>query len=107
MPLALLHTFIVPTDFFHEMMVFMEVVHSNIWQMLGNNNRHYAGTMERVFAVYINLKIVEGCLDKMVFIKGVSHNDSQRSADKMRGIKGGVEDVKGGNGNAYIMDTIF
>ncbi len=105
MPLALLHTFIVPTDFFHEMMVFMD--HLNIWQMLGNNNRHYAGTMERVFALYINLKILEGRLDKMIFVKGFSHNDSQRAADAMRGIKGGVEDVKGGNGNSDFMDTVL
>lgn len=91
LPLALLHTFIIPTDFFKEMMTFIEAVHPNIWRMLGFDNRHYAGTMERVFALYINLKLIERSIEELILVRGFVNNESQHTGDEMRGIKSGSE----------------
>ncbi len=91
MPLALLHTFILPTDYFKEMMTFIEAVHSNIWKMLQFDIRHYAGTMERVFALCINFAMLEGRFDNIVKVDGFSHNDSQHTGDELRGIAAGNE----------------
>jgi hypothetical protein len=91
MPLALLHTFILPSDFFQEMMTFVEAAHATIWNMIRNNKVIYAGTMERVFALCINFAVLEGKFDDLLILKGFSHNDSQHTGDEMRGIKTGSE----------------
>lgn len=90
-PLALLHTFILPTSFFMEMMKFTEHIHTHIWTMLNFDSRHYAGTMERVFALYINFAIYEKRLTNVLNLQGFSHNQSQHMGDEMRGIQKGRE----------------
>jgi len=88
-PLALLHTFIIPTWFFLHMMPFVESVLPKLLKMLNWDTRHLAGTLERVFALCISFGIKEGKFRHTIQLKGISHNDSQHSADTLRGIKEG------------------
>jgi hypothetical protein len=88
-PLALLHTFIMPTWFFLHMMPFVESLLPRLLKFINWETRHVAGTLERVFALCISCGIVEGKFRHLIQLKGVSHNDSQHSADALRGIKEG------------------
>ena len=87
LPLCLLHTFIMPTWFFLHMMPFVESLVPRILKFLNWDTRHLAGTLERVFALCISFGIIEGKFRQLIPLKGVSHTDSQRSADELRGIK--------------------
>jgi hypothetical protein len=88
-PLALMHTFIIPTWFFLHMMPFVESILPRIIGTLNWDTRHLAGTLERVFALCISCAIHEGKFRQIIQLKGVSHNESQHSADALRGIKEG------------------
>jgi hypothetical protein len=91
LPLALLHTFILPTPFFLDMMKFVESIHAHIWQMILYNKLIYAGTMERVFALCINFALINKKFDNIFYVKGFDHNNSQNTGDAYRGIKKGEE----------------
>ena len=90
-PLSLLHTFIMPTWFFLHMMPFVESLIPTLLRFTNWETRHIAGTLERVFALCISCGIVEGKFRHLIQLKGVSHNDSQHSADSLRGIPQGSE----------------
>ncbi len=87
LPLCLLHTFIMPTWFFLHMMPFVESLVPRILKFLNWDTRHLAGTLERVFALCISFGMIEGKFRQLLRLKGVSHADSQRSPDELRGIK--------------------
>ncbi len=91
LPLALLHTFILPTPFYFDMMKFIEYVHPYIWEMIGYCSDIYAGTMERVFAICINFALIDHKFDDIFYVKGFEHNESQHMGDTDRGIKKGEE----------------
>jgi len=88
-PLALLHTFIMPTWFFLHMMPFVESLLPRVLKFINWETRNLAGTLERVFALCISCGIVEGKFRHLIQLNGVTHNDSQHSADPLRGIKEG------------------
>lgn len=90
-PLALLHTFIIPTWFFLHMMPFVESLLPRILKFTNWETRHLAGTLERIFALCISCGIVEGKFRHLIQLNGVTHNDSQHSADPLRGIPQGSE----------------
>jgi hypothetical protein len=87
-PLVLMHTFIIPTWFFLHMMPFVESIIPNVLRALDWDTRALAGTLERVFALCISCGIKEGKFRHILQLEGVSHIESQRSADALRGIKG-------------------
>jgi hypothetical protein len=90
-PLFLMHTFIIPKSFFIHMMSFVDKINNRIINGLHNNMRHYAGTMERVFALCISFGIIERKLKYVGMWDGISHNISQHSGDELRGIPTGDE----------------
>ncbi len=91
LPLALLHTFILPTPFYLDMMKFVEYAHPYIWEMIGYNQSIYAGTMERVFALCINFALIDNKFDDIFYVQGFEHNESQHMGDADRGIEKGKE----------------
>jgi len=84
-PLALLHTFIMPTWFFLHIMPFVENLTPEILRVLNWETRHLAGTLERVFALCISCGIIEGKLN-LFHLSGFQHIENQHSEDKLRGI---------------------
>jgi len=93
-PLPLLHTFILPKWFFLHMMRFVEENHVNVWRMLKFDPRHYAGTMERVFAICIVFGMLEGKFSDILQLNGFTNNEAQRDEDAFRNIAGGSETNK-------------
>ena len=87
LPLALLHTFIMPTWFFLHIMPFVENLTPEILRALNWETRHLAGTLERVFALCISCGILERKL-QLVPLTGFQHIEAQHSEDVLRGIKG-------------------
>ena len=85
LPLALLHTFIMPTWFFLKIMPFVEKLTPEILRVLGWETRHLAGTLERIFALCISCGILEGSLN-LIPLNGFQHIEDQHSEDKLRGI---------------------
>lgn len=86
-PLCLYHTFILPRWFFVEMMLFTSWKMPTILRFLNNNNRHLAGTLERLFAFYISC----GLHEKRITLyegEGIIHHETQRLSDSYRGIIG-------------------
>jgi len=88
-PLALMHTFIMPTWFFLHMMPFVESILPKLLKMMNWDTRHLAGNLERVFALCISFGIIEGKFRQLLQLQGVQHIESQHSADALRGIKEG------------------
>lgn len=87
MKLALFHTFVIPVENYKRMMMFTKSVLENIMKFLGNDTRHIAGTLERVFALFLNLEIISGNMKEFVFIDGLVHDDvNLRLTDSFRGI---------------------
>jgi hypothetical protein len=86
LPLALLHTFIMPTWFFLHIMKFVENLTPEILRALNWETRHLAGTLERVFALCISCGILEGKIRSLVQLSGFQHVEAQHSEDKLRGI---------------------
>jgi hypothetical protein len=85
LPLALLHTFIMPTWFFLHIMPFVENLTPIILRELNWETRHLAGTLERVFALCISCGILEGKL-KLISLTGFQHIEDQHSEDLLRGL---------------------
>jgi len=89
MKLALFHTFIIPVENYKRMMCFTKDILKNVTAFLGNNTRHMAGTLERVFALFLNLEIITGNMQEFQWIDGLVHDDvNLRLADSLRGLSG-------------------
>lgn len=86
-PMLLLHTFIIPTWFFNHMMPFIEYITPIIVKHLKWNIRHFAGTMERVYALCLAAGIIEGKFRSVHGFTGVIQCDNQRTPDPIRGLK--------------------
>jgi hypothetical protein len=90
LPLFLCHTFILPMRVFLECMKFVETTVAFCLRKLGWSTRHLAGTFERIIAITISCKILEGKIQNMVHVKGVDHIASQHTADPLRGLNKGL-----------------
>jgi hypothetical protein len=90
-PLFLMHSFIVPSWFFKQMMEFMEWNLPTILKSLDWNLQHLAGTLERLFALCISAGIEEGRFRKVLHIRKTDHNGAQHSGDPFRNIPTGKE----------------
>jgi hypothetical protein len=87
MKLALFHTFVIPVETYKRMMCFTKDILKNVTAFLGNNTRHMAGTLERVFALFLNLEIITGNMRPFEWIEGLIHDDvNLRLADAFRGL---------------------
>ena len=87
MKLALFHTFVIPVENYKRMMCFTKDILKNVTSFLGNNTRHMAGTLERVFALFLNLEIITGNMQPFECIDGLVHDDvNLRLADAFRGL---------------------
>ena len=91
-PLVLLHTFIMPTIHFVDMMRFAEHVLPIVIKNLGWDMKHFAGTMERVFALWILFAMARGKFKKIIKLDGITHVDSQCTTDRQARNK--VENLK-------------
>ena len=88
MKLALFHTFVIPVENYKRMMCFSKDILKNVTAFLGNNTRHMAGTLERVFALFLNLEILTGNMKEFEWIDGLVHDDVKlRLADAFRGLQ--------------------
>jgi hypothetical protein len=86
--LALYHTFVIKKETFCRMMHFAKKVLPNITTFLSDTgNRHIAGTLERLFALFLNLEIVTGNMKDFIWIEGLIHDDvNLRLRDEFRGV---------------------
>ena len=88
MKLALFHTFVIPKKNYCRMMHFAKKVLPNIVTFLTDTgNRHMAGTLERLFALCLNLEIITGNMKPFTWVDGLIHDDvNLRLRDDFRGI---------------------
>ncbi|AGE59265.1 hypothetical protein PBCVOR070422_919L [Paramecium bursaria Chlorella virus OR0704.2.2] len=86
--LALFHTFVIPKKNYCRMMHFTKKVLPNILTFLTETGtRHIAGTLERLFALILNLEIVTGNMADFIWIDGLIHDDvNLRLRDEFRGV---------------------
>jgi hypothetical protein len=71
------------------MMHFAKKVLPNVVTFLRNDNRHMAGTLERLFALFLNLEIITGNMENFKWVSGLVHDDSGlRMRDEFRGLPG-------------------
>jgi hypothetical protein len=85
LPLFLCHTFVLPSQIFIEIMIFVKKIESIVLQMLKYDVRHMAGTLERVIAIIISCKIIQYKLC-VCQINGIEHKIEQREPDNYRDI---------------------
>ena len=84
-PLPLMHGFIMPTPAFVEMMQFADSWLPKVLRALGHDTRHLAGTLERVFALWIAAKGRAGVLGPILELPGFVHGqETQRLPDAFR-----------------------
>lgn len=88
-PHFLIHTFILPKSFFLSMMPFVDSLLPNVLKALNWETRHLAGTLERVFALCIACAIKEKQFNRVLVLKGITHEESQHEEDTLRGIQKG------------------
>jgi hypothetical protein len=86
-PMMLLHTFIIPTWFFNHMMPFIEHITPIIVKKLKWEIRHFAGTLERVYALCLAAGMIEGKFRSVHGFSGVKQRDDQRTPDPIRGVQ--------------------
>lgn len=87
MKLALFHTFVIPKANYCRMMHFAKKVLPNILTFLQDDTRHIAGTLERLFALFLNLEIITENMKDFTWIDGLVHDDvNLRLRDDFRGI---------------------
>lgn len=87
MKLPLFHTFVIPRGNYCRMMHFAKKVLQNLLTFLGNDTRHIAGTLERLFALFLNLEIITNNMKEFTWIDGLVHDDKNlRLRDDFRGI---------------------
>jgi len=87
LPLALMHTFIIPSNIFFESMDFFEATIPFIIKHLEWNTRHMAGTLERLIAFIFCIKVLEQKIQKIVQLHNISHTISQRDDDALRNLR--------------------
>jgi hypothetical protein len=76
----LFSTFVLPTEAFVEMMTAVNAIAPDIHAALGGDTTHLAGTLERVFGVWIAAAVAGGRLEP-VLLPGLVHDqESQRVA---------------------------
>ena len=73
-----MHTFILPTPFYLDMMKFVEYLHPYFWEMINYKNILYAGTMECVFALCINFALIDKKFDNIFYVKILDVNPTAR-----------------------------
>jgi hypothetical protein len=90
MPLALFHTFVIPKKNYCRMMHFTKKVLPNIITFLSSSGtRHIAGTLERLFALFLNLEIVTENMTEFTWVDGLVHDDKNlRMRDDFRNLQG-------------------
>jgi len=89
LPLALFHAFVIPKSNYCRMMHFTKKVLPNLITFLSSRggNRHIAGTLERLFALFLNLEIVTKNMKDFTWVDGLIHDDvTMRLPDSFRGI---------------------
>lgn len=86
MVLPLCHAFVLPLDAFLDMMRFAESALPGVLRALGHDTRHLAGTLERVFALWIVAAVRGRRLGPVLHMKGVVHDPSRRLPDALRGL---------------------
>jgi hypothetical protein len=87
MKLALFHTFVIPVETYKRMMAFTKSILQSAIAFLGNDATHVAGTLERVFALFLNLEIINGNMKEFKWVDGLVHDDvNLRLPDQFRGI---------------------
>ena len=89
-PLVLCHTFILPTSIFFECMDFVEASVPFFLKNLEWKTRHLAGTLERVIALALSFKILEGRFQNLVHLQGIEHVAAQHAGDELRGLNPGL-----------------
>jgi hypothetical protein len=89
-PLFLIHTYILPTWFFKNMMEFIKWNIPNIMRKLKWSPLHIAGTLERMLSLYISAGIEEGRFCSVMICKGTVHNEKQRAPDILRNLSSGT-----------------
>jgi hypothetical protein len=90
LPVFLLHTFIIPSWFFKNMMPFIEKIIPIVLRKMNWDTRHLAGTLERVFALCLSCGILEGKFTTLLQMHGIKTDiPGQREEDTLRGIKKG------------------
>lgn len=84
--LPLCHAFVLPLAAFEDMMRFAEAALPVVVRALGHDTRHLAGTLERVFALWIAAAVRGRRLGPALHMKGVVHDASLRVPDDLRGL---------------------
>jgi hypothetical protein len=91
-PIFLLHTFIIPTLIFKEMMEFIEIyVFRQLIMALNWDTKHVAGSLERAIGIFLAICIQTGRFEKVVQYK-VEQLDEQRMFDEARPQLGGIKE---------------
>lgn len=86
MPMFLLHTFIIPKWYFEYMMPFIEEITPKILKRLNWQIRHLAGTLERVYALFLACGLLEQKFQRLIHFQGIQQCDEQRTPDPIRGV---------------------
>lgn len=83
--LPLMHGFVLPAPAFVEMMSFADARLHGVVRALAHDTRHLAGTLERVFALWIVAKARAGVLGPVMVLPGFEHDqETQRLPDEFR-----------------------
>jgi hypothetical protein len=88
--LALFHTFVIPKKNYCRMMHFTKKVLPTVLTFLSSSGtRHIAGTLERLFALFLNMEIVTENMPDFTWIDGLIHDDKNlRMRDDFRNLPG-------------------
>jgi hypothetical protein len=88
MKLALFHTFVIPKKNFCRMMHLTKKVLPTVLTFLSSSGtRHIAGTLERLFALFLNMEIVTGNMKDFIWVPNLIHDDvNLRLRDDFRGV---------------------
>lgn len=73
----LFSTFVLPKEAFVEMMTAVNIIAPDIHTAIGDDTTHIAGTLERVFGIWIAANVAAGRLDAVV-LPGLVHDQTQR-----------------------------
>jgi hypothetical protein len=73
----LFSTFVLPTEAFVEMMTAVNAIAPDIHAAIGEDTTHLAGTLERVFGIWIAAAVAAGRLDAVPLV-GLVHDQTQR-----------------------------
>lgn len=90
-PIFLIHTYILPTWFFKQMMEFIDWNIPTIMKSLNWNVRHLSGTLERILGLCICAGLEEGRFRSVKHIQDTQHIEEQHAGDIVRNIPEGSE----------------